>query len=847
MKPDGTVGLTWILRMAWRDSRSSRPRLLLYLSTIVLGVAALVAITSFGHNLLEAVEDQSKALLGADLAIDRRSPFNERAEQLFAEIGGEQSRQVSFSSMALFPEKKATRLVEVRALDEQFPFYGKMETEPPEAAGTFWSGPGALVDPSLLQQFDAGPGDTIKIGHFEFTIAGALTQIPGETAGLSVIGPRVYIPLAYVDQTGLIQTGSRVRYRVYFKFDPRRDVEALIADLESELKANHLSTDTVAERREQLGRSIGNLYQFLNLVGFVALVLGGIGVASSIHLYLKERLGTVAVLRCVGATARQAFGIYLVQAAAMGLLGAVLGSGLGVLVQALLPLLFGNILPLEIELHISWSAILAGVGVGLAMALLFSLLPLTPIRMISPLLTLRSEFEGTQNLPRDPLRWLIFVLIGGSVLAFSLLQTSSLMVGGVFFLGLAAVFALLVGVARLLVYLLKKNFPSGWRYEWRQGLANLYRPHNQTLVMILAIGLGTFLIATLSMVQSSIMNKVSSLGGEGNPNLILFDIQSDQLEGVKRIIERSGAFVLQQAPIVTMRLQAVGTTEVNELRENPDSEISDWALRREFRSTYRDHLAETEEILRGKFQAVAGDHPINVSLEEGIAEELRVDVGDRLVFDVQGVPIETRVGSIRKVDWQQFKPNFFVVFPAGVLEQAPQFHVMVTRADSPRVSAALQSSIVGSFPNVSILDFSLLLKTVDSIIEKITFVIRFMALFSIFTGLIVLSAALVSGRFQRLRESVLLRTLGASRRQIQRIFLIEYFSLGSLSALTGLMLAAAASWGLIHFLYDSDFHPRLLFIPLTFLGVVGITLLVATFNNRGLLNRSPLEILRREQ
>jgi putative ABC transport system permease protein len=839
--------MRWVLLMAWRDGRHSWQRLLLYMSAIVMGVAALVSIRSFGENLLAAVEDQAKILLGADLVLRSNAPFDPEDEALFTEIGGRQARQVEFASMALFPEQDATRLVQVRGISGEFPFYGELGTDPPAAAKSYQRDQSALVDETLMLQFGVQVGDPLKLGNSTFTIVGRLLEIPGDSAVASDLAPRIFIPGRDVQDTGLVQTGSRIRYRIFFKLGTGQDPDGLVESLKERLRALDLSADTVSERKEDFRHELTNLNRFLSLVGFVALVLGGIGVASSIHLYVRQRMTTIAVLRCVGASPRQSFAIYLVQTGLLGLLGAAVGVILGVLAQRLLPVVLGGFLPFEFDQSVSARAIFDGFFVGLSAAILFTLIPLAPIRRISPLLTLRSDVEAAFQPRRDPLVWILTAIVLAALLGFSLWYSTTWMIGLGFFGGLVAVFGLLFGVAKAIMLLTRRFFPSSWRYEYRQGLANLFRPHNQTVVLILSVGLGTFFIVTLYLTQTSLLQEVQKVGSGTRPNLVLFDIQSDQVAGVTRLLEANRLAVQEQVPVVTMRLSVIDGTPTEQLREDPKWHDRRWALFREYRCTYRDHLTDAETLTEGSFPAPSGSSGIQVSLEKRIADELKAHIGDRLVFDVQGIPIEVQVGSIRSVEWRSFQPNFFVLFPPGVLEDAPQFHVIVTRTDSKEQSALFQRALVRDFPNVSAIDLSLVLETIDSVLDRLSFVIRFMAFFSVITGFLVMIAAIVSGRFQRMRESVLLRTLGASRRQIRTIFLMEYFFLGLFSATTGVLLSLVASWGVVTFVFETSFVPAPEVVVGAFLVVTALTIVVGLSNSRGIFNSPPLEALRSEE
>jgi putative ABC transport system permease protein len=842
--------LLWTLKMAWRDSRGSRKRLALYLSSMALGVAALVAINGFGDNLERTVDNEAKTLLGADLMIEREEPFAPETEALLDTLGGEQSRRIEFSSMAYFPSSDGTRLVSVRATEGGYPFYGAIQTRPASAAQTYRDGPNALLDGTLMQQYDTQVGDSVRIGTRDYRVAGEVLQTPRESSLMSAINPRVYIPRAHVDTT-LFQRGSRVEYQVFFKFPEGADAEAIGSSIVDHAREQDIRIETVEEEAEDWEEGLTNLYRFLSLVGFIALLLGSLGVASAVHVYVRQRVETIAVLRCLGAKSGRTFRIYLTQAGLMGLVGATAGCLLGVGVQMIVPYLLADFLPVSVDFRLSWTAIGMGLGIGLGVTLLFALLPLLRVRNISPLLALRSNVESGESAWRDPLRWVVAACLAAGVTGFAIAQAPEVEFGLGYAGGVAAVFGLLALVAKGIVWAARRYFPTTWSYPWRQGLANLYRPHNQTTVLMLALGLGTFLIMTLFLVQRTVLEQIQITGGENRPNIVFFDVQSDQLDGVTQIVEGEGLPILRQVPIVTMRLRSVKGRTIDAIREDSTTRAT-WAHRREYRSTYRDSLIDSETLMDGEFvQRFEGDPfatgaAVPISIEQEIAQELRVGIGDTLTFNVQGVPLAARVASLREVDWQRIQTNFFVVFPEGVLENAPQMHVVLSRADTEQASARVQSQIVQQFPNVAAIDLSLVLSTFDALFSRLSYVIRFMALFSILTGLIVLVGAVVVSRYQRIEESVLLKTLGASRRTVMKIMTIEYLFLGVFAALTGLVLSLGGSWALSYFVFEGPFvaAPGPLLVALAV--VTGLTIFVGLLNSRGIYSRPPLEVLRAE-
>jgi putative ABC transport system permease protein len=835
--------------MAWRDTRASRRRLLLFSLAIVLGVASLVAVGSLRENLREAIEEQTKTLLGADLVITSRSKLDEKAAKFVVDLGGEQSHEVSFNSMLVSSANGRTRLVQVRALEGGFPFYGNFVTAPAGERTALDGGKTAILEDSVMVQFGLKPGDKIKLGGTEFTLAASLKEVPGESAAVATLAPRIFIPLSDAASTGLLKAGSLARYRVYFKFGGNVDVEKLVADMRGKFRELRLGFDTVEERKRDLGQSIRNVNSFLSLVGFASLFLGAIGVASAIQAHIRLKIPTVAILRCLGASAATSFSIYLVQGIGLGLIGSSVGALLGLAVQLALPGLLKDFLPFAFEFSISWAALARGLGAGLVVSLLFALLPLLEIRRVSPLLTLRSAFGDNGGTKRDWMQFVLFAVIAAVIVAFAIWQTGRVRWGVGFGLALLTGFGVLAALAKLISWLARKFTLRALPFAWRQGIANLHRPNNRTLLLLVSLGMGTFLMMTLYLSRDTLLSQLRVVGGNERPNLMLFDIQDDQVAPLTKLLRENGAPVLQQAAIVTMRISSIKGREVSDLLKEGESHVPAWTLRREYRSTYRSALSDTEKVTAGKFEGhvEAGAKWIPISLEEGLARDLQVKLGDEIVFDVQGVPLKTRVGSLRQVDWRRMQPNFFVVFPEGVLEDAPKFHVMALRVESAAQSARIQQAVVREEPNVSAIDLGAIMQALDSVYSKASFVVEFLALFTVVTGVIVLAGAVLIGRQQRVRESVLLRTLGATKAQVNRIMLAEYLALGTLGAAVGAILAVGANWALAYYVFEVKWAiPSGAVLWGGWAAVSAMTVTTGLLSNRGICDHPPLQILRQE-
>ncbi|MGD2215496.1 MAG: ABC transporter permease [Gemmatimonadales bacterium] len=837
------------LAMARRESRSTRRRLILYIVAITLGVAALVAINSFRANVTSAVRDQARDLMGADLQMGSRWEFSDDIEALIDSLqgaGAEVSRVTYFTSMALAQRSGLTRLVEVMAPAGGYPFYGELTTEPPEFWQSFRDSRQVLVDPAALVQLDAALGDTLAIGRGRFVVAGTVERLPGDIGLRSMVGLRVYLPAPYLEETGLLRFGSISYHQVYFKIDDREAVNEFVEARDSLFEANRVWTTTVDEYEEDLTEGLDQLASFLGLVGLVALLLGGVGVASGVHVFVSEKLDTAAVLRCLGARQRQTFAIYLLQAGLMGLSGAALGVGLGVIVQALIPQVLRDFLPLDVPFHLEPTAVLAGLGIGLWVSLIFALLPLLRIKDVAPLRALRRDYEKSKG-RRDPWRLATYAALVASLLALTIWQAPRPAIG----LAFAAAAAITAGALGLtawaLMRLTRRFFPRRARFPIRQGIANLFRPHNQTVAVVLAIGSGVFLITHLYVVQRNLLQQITVETRPDRPNLVMFDIQPDQEQGVTRIMEEHGAPVLDRTPIVPARLTHVGDRSVDQiLADSSGPRIPRWALLRQYRHTYRDRLVGSERLIDGEWfsEAAAAEDLARISIEESIAEELRVGVGDRITWDIQGVPIETEIASVRRVDWARFEPNFFAVFEPGVLDEAPQSLLVLTRVDDPTTRAELQRDLVADHPNVAAIDITVVIEAINSILSKVALAIRFMATFSIACGFVILIGAIATSRYQRARESVLLKTLGARSRVIGRILATEYFALGSFAGLAGVGLAAIAAWIAVRFLFEMSFSLPGLPLLAFWVGTALLTTAIGLANSRDVVRRTPLAGMR---
>ncbi|NOS54769.1 MAG: FtsX-like permease family protein [Cyclobacteriaceae bacterium] len=835
----------WVWKMAWRDGRQNLSRLFLFTAALITGISAVVAISSLNYSLQEELDRNAKELLGADLVLNSNKKFETDIFSVIDTTKQQIARDADMASMVMFMNTQQSRLVKLTAMKGDFPFYGEMATFPSNAYELMKTGRYAMMDESLASQYQISSEDSIKVGTKIFKMAGVVTKIPGGGGLTSTLAPAVYISLEALDSTGLVQFGSRVGYSLYVKTRSEIETNKLIERIKPLSKKIGFGYETVQARRDGLGQGLKSVYRFFSLLAFVALVLGCIGVASSVHIYAREKRDDVAILRCIGSSGWQAFNIYFIQIFVLGIIGSMVGSGLGVVIHQSIPFVFQEYIPLKLQFAISWRAIGEGIILGAIVSVLFTLLPLVSVRFVPPLTVLRADFDPGKFFSKT--KWLAIGLIVLFPILAAAYQTKSLLTGALFSVGLAVALGLLASVAIGLLFLVRRYFPTNASFIFRHALSNLFRPNNQTRVLMVTIGLGAFIISTLNVIEKSLLNQVEFSGGKNQSNTILFDIQPSQKEGVVKLIKDQPLPVNQVVPIITCRLKELKGKSIEDIQKDTTS-IPEWALTREYRVTYRDSLTSSEELIKGNLQKYYPTRrdSVFVTISEGMHETLQMKVGDSLVFDLQGVPMKAWIGGIRKVNWPKDPPNFIFVFPTGVLENAPQIYVASTRVDDPQVATRFQRALVIDYPNVSLIDLRLILSTVDELFKKIGLVVRFLALFSIVTGLVVLAGAVMNSKFVRMKENVLLRTIGARTSQLTKITLIEYGYLGVFSAFTGMLLSLGGGWLLTKFFFDVQFSFDPFELAAIGAGVIFLTVFIGWFNSREVISTPPLQVLRKE-
>jgi putative ABC transport system permease protein len=847
--------MTFILQMAVRETRAAWRRLLFFFVCIAVGVAAIVALRSVIQSVREVLGTEAKSLVAADVVINTTRDWTPAANAIIDRRLAEanaiaRTETISTPTMARPADESRTvaRMIELKAVQRAFPFYGSLTLEGGQPySHALVENHGALVRPEVLTSLGLRVGEAMVIGKATFEIRGVVASEPGRGMGGFSLGPRVFVDFADVPSTGLLGVGSRATRQLLVKMPDDRDdlIDDLTSTLRAELRGEFAGTRSYRSNEDQIGRDFDRAENYLSLVGLVIVILGGIAVSSVTRVFIMQKIRSIAVLKCVGARSREVIAIYILQVMVLGLAGSLLGVLLARLAVGAIPLALGSSPSLLTQANygVTWSAALQGIGIGVLVSLLFSIVPLLHVRFIKPSLLLREE--STKG-PRD---WVGVLAIGGvaaALVALTVWQAASLRIGVVVCVGFAGLAFLLHWAGRALVAGIAPLAKSH-SFPLRHAVLHLSRPGNQTRVILLAVGLGAFFIVGIRSLQESLLGEFSIQMSEDSPDMFLLDIQKTQADEVRAFMAdpANGAGPSQLLPVLRARVvgidgQRVQAANVQEVRER--------GIGREYTITYRDHLEANERILEGRFW----DSPsaeAEVSVERETRERAGLEVGDTLRFDILGRVISARVTSIRDVEWRDSRNGGFVfVFrPGGVLADAPQTFVSPLKGPvDPAARARFQHELVARFPNVSVIDFREILAQLRDVMGKVTLAISVVGGLVLFSGALILVGAVAMTKYQRVYEAAVFKTLGANTRMIARMLLFEYSVLGALAGLVGSVGAVGLTWGVSRYALDIPWrvapgeHAAGILLTAVLVSAVGV------LSSLDVLRNKPLSTLRAE-
>lgn len=846
--------MRFVVRMAVRELRASWRRLAFFFVCVAVGVGTIVALRSVIQRVGVAMTAETRSLTAADVSIVSDQPWSETALAIIdetladePELTRTESTEMTTMARPLDESKVVARVVELRGVEGAFPFYGAFILEGGQPYDhDLLVGGGALVRSELLTQLDVSVGDKIVIGEGTFEIRGVIQQEPGGQLGAFSFGPRVLVDLDDLVAAGLLGFGARAERQVLVRV-PEVRIETLVALLRARLGDEFIRVRSYRNTEDRIARNLSRAENYLSLIGFVIVILGGIGVWSATRVFVQQRIRSVAILKCLGATNGQVLAIYVAQVVALGLVGSILGVALAGGMLVLVP---GSVSePVAMVAGISGlsygltaSAVTQGVGVGVLVSLLFSLGPLLEMRTIKPLVLLRWGLVTTSTWDFGQVA-VVVALTAGLVVVASW-QAASWEAGFWVCGGFAVVAFVLHVVGQTLVRVLQ-SVGARTRFPVQHAVLNLARPGNQTRVVLLSVGLGSFFIIGIHAVQANLLNAFALEIREDTPDMFLIDIQQDQSAGVTTLLRERIGQTPRLLPVLRARVTGVTGQRTNLTSAR---EVRRRGVGREFTVTYRGHLEANERVVDGEFWGRGQTEQAEVSVEESVQERLDLAIGDTLRFEILGREILAAVSSVRTVDWDDSRSGgFMFLFRPGVLEDAPHsFIAFLQGPEDSRARAALQRDLVAQFPNVSAIDGVEVIRTVRRILDYATLAISIVGGIALFSGILILVGSVAMTKYQRLYETAIFKTLGATRRTLVAMLVVEYATLGTVAGLIGSLGALGLTWGLTRFFLEVNW------VPVPFVNVAGLSLTALTVGVVGVmasldvLQKKPLRILRGE-
>ncbi len=858
MEFDRKPALAWNIaaRIAWRELRASRVKFLFVILSVAIGVAALTGVRGFSESFQKELLDQARSIMAADLSarMFRLTTRQEDAklDALATSKGVERTSVTETVSMASLQGDPVPLLVSLKVVDPaKYPFYGSMVLNPAGDLRSLLTDSTVVVDDNLLVRLRAKVGDTLKIGGEFFKIAAVIEKEPDRlTAGVG-LGPRVMMTRAAVDRTGLLQQGSRATERYLFKLGPQ---SGKVADVRSELE-KLLPEAQIADFRETspaLSNGLDHATGLLSLICLVAMVLGAIGVGMAMRAHLQQRIDILAIMKSLGAKSSDILRIYLLQTLLLGAVGGLLGIALGLGVEWALPFFFGKLLPLQPALRLPIRSVSVAFGTGILTTVLFCLPPLLDVRKIRPSIVLRKSVEGSdadgklsfwKRVGENKAQWISVAVIVLALAGIAATLADSISIGRWFAAALCGLLVVILGLAAVTLRTLRA-FLNKTRLHLhsalRHGLANLYRPGNQSAAVLAALGTGVMLILSVFLMQHAIVNRMNYEVMTSAANIFLIDISQDEVQGVKDLFVHQpgveGKF--ESIPIVSARITAIDSVPVDQLKVKnyPKRLLSSVSV------TWADSVPEGVKLVQGKWWQKSNAD--GLAVVDHVAKRLNLHPGSSVDFESGGTAIRTHVAAIYKAEGEHVFARSEFILPSGPLQGIPNVWYAAVHVQ-PKQIPFMERTLFAAYPTVTVINIADILTTVQGVVHQITLVIRFLAAFSILSGAIILASSVASTRFRRVREVVVLKTLGATRNRIATVFSIEFLVLGLLAGAVGVVFANLLSRVLLHKM-DVPYHPEFVISGVSIIATAVLAVATGWIASFRILGQKPLEVLREE-
>mgnify|MGYP003673226690 FL=1 len=849
--------LSLAFRLARRDLRGGRRSFRVFLACIALGVAAIAGIGSISSAIVAGLAADGGVLLGGDVAIRLvHRPASDDQRAWFAR-SGRLSEITYMRSMAHVPTKAGENsdgkrtLINLKSVDDAYPLYGAIATSPDRPIGSLleqregeW---GAVIDPAILKKLDAAIGSRIRIGQADYRIRGTIVQEPDRLAGARSItfGPRFLVARGSLATTGLVRPGTQINYEYRVRLPDSAQNEAAVASFRQNLDAAFPEAGWRVSDRRGVAPGTQNVIarttQFITLVGLAALLIGGVGAGNAVRSYLAGKTQVIAMLKCIGAGRRLVFATWLMEIAWM----TVLGIAIGLLVGATLPALAAwglkDIVPTPLRIGLYPEPLLLAASYGALVAASFSIWPVARAATVAPGSLFRDVIAPAQSIPGRG----VMLAVALSVIALSALVVITAhdrAVAAWFVGGTAAAFALFQG-AGLLVMAIARRAGGSKRTTLRLALANLHRPGAQTANIVLSMGLGLTVLVAVVVVEGNLSQQIRSSMPANAPGFYFIDIQPDQVASFERTLRAAGQIDhVNRVPMLRGRIAAVNGTAARDLTVSPDVR---WVLRGDRGLTWSATPPEGTEIVEGNWWPTDYQGPPLISIDERAARGFGIGVGDRLTINVLGRPIEATIANLRQIKWRSLRVNFVIVFSPGVIENAPQTHIAAVRL--PRnAEDAVENAIVGTYANVTAVRVRDVLEALAGVLDRIAGAVRVIAGITVLAGALVLGGAIAAGRRRRLYDAVVLKVLGARRREVLAALMVEYGLLAAATALLAALFGSIAGWAVLTRVMRMEWTPVLETVAMTAIGAAVFIVLMALAGTWRSLGQKAAPLLRND-
>ena len=837
MQADTSFSLAW--RMARREMKGSLSKFRIFLSALVLGVAAIGAVGSVAESMRSGIDGNARLLLGGDLEISSRHKRADEAIMAQAQKWGTIANTTEMRAMLRSPSGER-KLVELKAVDEAWPLVGAAKIEGADTLQEGLKTGSALLQPSLLRSLDIAIGDEVMLGEATLIVAGTLTSEPDRTVNFGGFGPRVLISSQTLALTELEKPGSFISYRTKILLDNPQDIAKAEADIGEALKQTHARLRNTSSAAPGFDAFIARAEAFLILVGLTALLIGGLGVGSAVRAWLHGRMPVIATFKCLGAPTKLIFRIYLLQITAIAAIGVFMGLVIAAIAPALTASILSNYISVPPVIAIFPKPLFVAGAFGLLTAFIFTLLPLARAQSIRASQLFRSLITPPTGLP--PFGILLRMVIAGIALAvLALIATSDARLTFGFIGGALASLAVLAALGEMVMRLMRR-LPSPSYVPARLALSAITRQGSPLRAIIIAFGLGLSVLVAVTLTRHNLDQQISARVADKAPDWFFIDIQPDQIDRFEAISAQiEGINDIQKTPMLRGRVSALAGIDAADI--DPPEE-SAWILRGDRALTWQAEPPKGAKIVAGEWWDADYQGKPLISISQDAFVDFGLSLGDTVSINVLGRNITAEIANVREIEWESFSINFVFILSPGLLDKAPHSWIATSYADNEEAIAAIEKAVTDEFSNVSAISVREAVATATNILDLLGGAIRLTALVTLMSGIAVLAGTVASSEAQRLSDSIILKVLGARRKDILIAWLLEYALLGLLTALCASVIGTAASAALISGFLRADFYADLTVIASTAIIGAAATCLLGLFGAWRSLGHRPAPHLR---